>query len=73
MEASHKFSCEPLPPSTQIQHEVSYPVGEDASFVGSADADSDQLSPGRVELLHGVLQNRGQLPAATTDTAAKIQ
>jgi len=47
------------------------PVGEDASFVGSADADGDQPSPGRVELRHGVLQNRGQLPAATIGHGAQ--
>jgi hypothetical protein len=45
-----------------------YPVGEDASLLRGSDADGDQLSPRRVELRHGVLENRGQLPAAEMDT-----
>lgn len=41
-----------------------YPIGENASFVRSPDADGDQLGPGSVEFRHGFLQNRGQLPAS---------
>lgn len=51
-----------------IQHEATYPVGEDASLLRGSDADGDQLSPRRVKLRHGVLENRGQLPAAEMDT-----
>jgi len=50
-----------------IQHEATYPVGENASLFRGSDADGDQFSPRRVELRHGVLENRGQLPAAEMD------